>query len=436
MRESQSILAIHNKTHSMLHLWQLQIMPQSQVHIIKVATHPARQVIKAKVSRPSVDDLLILQNGKPVLISASGSMLPLSTISKEDLISIKARGTNLIDGTTKSRVKILLDVNLTPHDILVQQIFEAMSLVLPHEVFLTIYSAFLLRPRENHADKELDYFCAIISTLITQGSLGAAKLSSWQRLLAKRQSDQSFPPSEATHSIDPSSIKIANANAVQRKHLEAILFALHLMHEDLSLLARHELILGKIGRLLFDLACTSGLIEWREYYARKGYSTTRALNVRQDPSPVPRLPPDLLAALTLRLSSQSTDVPSFSSPASLASVFSFQPSLFFGSVQTCILTQQLLQIYSLFTANTTAQLRAYAVALEMHKLGWLRRDLEELDIGVALPLWEALRTCSESPPSNWPPSAYVLIGRLDLAMHAGASMPPKMVRLVVIYQLD
>ncbi|XP_020082005.1 anaphase-promoting complex subunit 1-like [Ananas comosus] len=45
-----------------------------------------------------------------------------------------------------------------------------------------------------------------------------------------------------------------------------------------------------------------------------------------------------------------------------------------------------------------------------------RQYLDLLPVGVSLPLRHALDKCRESPPTDWPASAYVLVGREDLAM--------------------
>ncbi|OMO50083.1 Anaphase-promoting complex subunit 1 [Corchorus capsularis] len=44
------------------------------------------------------------------------------------------------------------------------------------------------------------------------------------------------------------------------------------------------------------------------------------------------------------------------------------------------------------------------------------KELDSLPSGVSLPLRHALDKCRESPPADWPASAYVLLGREDLAL--------------------
>lgn len=47
--------------------------------------------------------------------------------------------------------------------------------------------------------------------------------------------------------------------------------------------------------------------------------------------------------------------------------------------------------------------------------GFTLEDVERVPFGKALPLREALRSCRSSPPGDWPPPAYALVGRPDIA---------------------
>ncbi|CAM6126515.1 unnamed protein product [Calypogeia fissa] len=47
-------------------------------------------------------------------------------------------------------------------------------------------------------------------------------------------------------------------------------------------------------------------------------------------------------------------------------------------------------------------------------------DLDRLPCGVSLPMRHALDTCREAPPGDWPPQAYILVGREDLASTCAA----------------
>lgn len=64
------------------------------------------------------------------------------------------------------------------------------------------------------------------------------------------------------------------------------------------------------------------------------------------------------------------------------------------------------------SASTPEELTVLAMVAE----GFGLRQLDLLPAGVSLPLRHALETCRESPPSDWPAAAYVLVGREDLAL--------------------
>ncbi|WFD31543.1 Anaphase-promoting complex subunit 1 [Malassezia sp. CBS 17886] len=52
--------------------------------------------------------------------------------------------------------------------------------------------------------------------------------------------------------------------------------------------------------------------------------------------------------------------------------------------------------------------------------GWDADALARLPAGVALPLLEAVRSCTLDPPVGWTPAAYALLGRMDAAAQAAA----------------
>lgn len=67
-------------------------------------------------------------------------------------------------------------------------------------------------------------------------------------------------------------------------------------------------------------------------------------------------------------------------------------------------------------AKGTAQTPEEHTVLAMVAERFGHPQLDLLPVGVSLPLHHALDKCRESPPSDWPAAAYVLVGREDLAM--------------------
>lgn len=139
------------------------------------------------------------------------------------------------------------------------------------------------------------------------------------------------------------------------------------------------------------------------------------------PSNLPSHPPNILHRLASLLAGRSTGpwVP----PHDLAAHLDFSPSSFYGTVDPCRTTADILEIYERlsphFHASESPSLRAQNAVLEMDRRGWTIERLEKVAFGVALPLREAIRLCQLEAPENWPPSAYELVRRPDLAQQIG-----------------
>nr|CAN67855.1 hypothetical protein VITISV_041255 [Vitis vinifera] len=69
---------------------------------------------------------------------------------------------------------------------------------------------------------------------------------------------------------------------------------------------------------------------------------------------------------------------------------------------------------NLATGSSSSSEELTVLAMVGEKFGLQQLDL--LPAGVSLPLRHALDKCRESPPSDWPAAAYVLLGREDLAL--------------------
>jgi anaphase-promoting complex subunit 1 len=67
--------------------------------------------------------------------------------------------------------------------------------------------------------------------------------------------------------------------------------------------------------------------------------------------------------------------------------------------------------------NAPEEATVFAIVEE----GLTQKDIEVLPFGVALPLQEAIAKCRVNPPSDWPVSAYTLIGRDDIAVQFSAN---------------
>lgn len=101
-------------------------------------------------------------------------------------------------------------------------------------------------------------------------------------------------------------------------------------------------------------------------------------------------------------------------------------SSFFGEdVQPDESIVDLLSVYNLFKGSDYPEgmsQRAPAIVEALHRVGFTSESLGDLSFALALPLKEALRSCSGKPPQDWPSEIYELVGRSDLARQAGGKV--------------
>lgn len=104
-------------------------------------------------------------------------------------------------------------------------------------------------------------------------------------------------------------------------------------------------------------------------------------------------------------------------------VYHAVPSYEYGPLDALPMTTSLLAIYTALkdaadlSPGSTRE-RAHKTVLKILERGISLADINRLPLSIALPLLEAIRTAQNSPPPDWPPEAYALIGRDDLAKMA------------------
>ncbi|GAM19579.1 hypothetical protein SAMD00019534_027540 [Acytostelium subglobosum LB1] len=79
------------------------------------------------------------------------------------------------------------------------------------------------------------------------------------------------------------------------------------------------------------------------------------------------------------------------------------------------------RILRLFTSTLKSmefKKQCECLVLTMTNLGITNEDINSLVLGVSTPLREAIRYCRQTPPTNWPNCAYILVGRQDLVHHS------------------
>jgi anaphase-promoting complex subunit 1 len=140
---------------------------------------------------------------------------------------------------------------------------------------------------------------------------------------------------------------------------------------------------------------------------------------------MPVWPIDMSALLYGRINNPDWKIP-WHDTAALSSFFNIEASFEYGRLEPLGSLYLLTRIYmSLADENVKeTQKRADNALHMMVKAGMGIGFIDNLPLGVAAPLREAVRTCQLSPPGEWPVAAYRIIGRNDLA--AGASHTPDM----------
>ncbi|CAA6654742.1 unnamed protein product [Spirodela intermedia] len=204
--------------------------------------------------------------------------------------------------------------------------------------------------------------------------------------------------------------------------LMGALDALHALYECLKLdnLRKHDLTL--LVDLLCYIAISLGETSYVDHYIRDFPCVTPDIATAHV-SPSPRSPPCLLRWLEKCLqygckSEHVNDLPDMvckdkcSAVSWARKIVAFFSLLLGAERNERKLSSGVYCDIANGSAITPEELTVLAMVAERFGL----QHLDLLPAGVSLPLRHALDKCRESPPTDWPAAAYVLIGREDLAM--------------------
>ncbi|GMH15411.1 hypothetical protein Nepgr_017252 [Nepenthes gracilis] len=203
---------------------------------------------------------------------------------------------------------------------------------------------------------------------------------------------------------------------------------LHAVYENLKLINLRKRDLGLLVVLLCEIAEFLGEQSFVEHYIRDFPFLCKKIRACQA-SFSPRSPPSIYRWLENCLLhglgvANIDDIPPLvreegSSAVSWArKVVSFYSLL---SDASCIGKKLSSGVYcniALGSASTVEEQTVLAMVGE----GFGLQQLDLLPVGVSLPLRLALDKCRESPPTDWPAAAYVLLGREDLALSCMAHL--------------
>ncbi|GAA5888864.1 hypothetical protein JCM5296_005019 [Sporobolomyces johnsonii] len=449
---TQATLAILLPSAQSLLLLSLSSSPGGSLAVTPLRQVPALSATTVLSTRPQVLDLLVLKTrGEFGLLTADGNELPILHPHSEALdrtVQIEGNATSTVVLTLPDGSRRLTHLSPpVPRTSLAQKVLETLAHVLALEDFHQVLQSTLhSRTREREGEGEGDPMDAVEEVLDALFAVPARSLPEdpWSRFLASTSSlsqrDPLLPllrctPAPTAFAAPPAPAPAA-PSPISERH-QAMLLALHLLVQDARIRVDAQGDAVRLAKVVVRLAGAQGIVSWVDAYRRvfgpevAGVGSGAAYGA-PPPSLLPKTPPDIFQHLSSLLSSPPSAA-STSSAFDLPSICSrfncLSPSLYYGlSAQPLVLTSQILEIYSLLSPSassstispsaSTTTTRAQSAVLRMHALGWTSSDLARLQLGVALPLREAIRMCQLDAPEGWSAGAYALIGRRDLERQA------------------
>lgn len=365
---------------------------------------------------------------------------------------------SLSDGVV---ARIALD--LRPNSDLVRDCLKAMAYAMPADYHQDLESRYLMFRHSSSARQLPHHACksdweAFIVTLMSyaigdaakslptdmyesknSNTVGPATDVDWDFLLCSSYSNSyrkpvGTPDREYEHAAGTSLLtywqkacvlstlpmhSITGSNALE--YLPSIFYALHLVAEDLSLYLRQA---TEHTSLLLLLTQLSGWLKWNvftDYYTRLCPTLILQQYVGVPSSQrfpdAPAIPSIFRHCSALLGRGQATAFPT------LAAV----PILFnIGDISVThddmTNTQAVCEIYAALVSHSDPGKAAETTLLSMESHKWTRQQVEDLPMGLALPLLEVLATCRTNPKGDWPPEAYHLIDREDIALQITSSL--------------
>ncbi|KAJ9539792.1 hypothetical protein OSB04_026298 [Centaurea solstitialis] len=301
-------------------------------------------------------------------------------------------------------------------------------------------SAYLSRV-DSPVDSEWESFCAVILEIfgkyrkIPQGNSSLVSGSSWEFLVnssfhekySKSHFMSGFSPRISLQNNESPSASYATSSqqldtSYSFESLLDILDLLHAVYESLKLNHLRKRDLGLLVVLLCEVSKFLGEAGYLDVYIRDFPALSRKYCINET-SLSQRTPPSLFRWLENCLrygcnSASTADLPALtredgSSVVSWArKIVSFYSVLCGAKLLGKKLSTDVYCKFATGSASTPEELTVLAMVGESFGL----QQLDSLPAGVSLPLRHVLDKCRECPPSDWPASAYVLLGREDLSL--------------------
>ncbi|OCF57282.1 hypothetical protein L486_04738 [Kwoniella mangroviensis CBS 10435] len=324
-------------------------------------------------------------------------------------------------------LRVDADLRIDHH--LTRQCFEALSYVIPPQQFFFVKREFLSSLQQLPSIQRRDdgqiwkIFSSVIramiqiegesqptnpfETLVHDGQISPNSIA---RRLAQRMTRNT----SATRAL--STTGLMYNETLRLEDTAPIMLALHFVAQDLRLSSIGRKEIGRVVRLISDLASKMGREDWKDYWARivpcEVSNMHRNQGITYDTTVLDQFdaPPDIMAYLHQQLITRTKPFPS---PISL---FAHPASSELGYVNPCRQTTLITGIFSYFTVPNSS--REAAAVKHMVRAGLDLDWLSDLPYGIAIPILETLRFCQHNPPKDWDAKMYELIARWDLGIRA------------------
>ncbi|XP_027163442.1 anaphase-promoting complex subunit 1 [Coffea eugenioides] len=409
----------------------------------------------------TLENSLLLYSGKQCLCRYTlpsflgNHQLSWVTKSSETSIIHEIKATGLTDAV-QGRVNVVVNsgkiyrciLRCNPSSSLVNDCITAMAEALNpsfYNRFLVLLwgdsgSAFMAKV-DSAVNSEWESFCHVVMTLSRRSSDVSLKLSSsdshssWEFLInsmyhknyGKHKSIAGIPPVASCNlqgSDSSRSLLMRTDNHEESFYIELlkeILDSLHAVYENLKLDILRKRDVSLLVVLLCNIADSLREEGYLDYYMRDFPSLSNDFGMSQS-SLMNKTPPSLFRWLESCLlhgysSAKISDLPFLirkdgtSAVCWARKIVSFY-SLLCGAEQ---LGKGLSSGVCYTVASGSHSTKEELVVLAMVGEAFGLQELDLLPVGVSLPLRHALAKCRDSPPTDWPAAAYILLGREDLA---------------------
>ncbi|KAG8390120.1 hypothetical protein BUALT_Bualt01G0050500 [Buddleja alternifolia] len=288
------------------------------------------------------------------------------------------------------------------------------------------------------ADSEWESFCNVITKICRKPNLmsNSVSNSSWEFLLKSKYNKRYMKSNYVTSAVpglpsDSQGLDSSGAAVIDSQNTEEAFYielltktldTLHAVYETLKLdnLRKRDLVLLVV--LLCDIADFLHEVSYLDHYKRDFPGMLKNFGISQYMFTT-RSPPSLFRWLENCLQHGCASASIHDLPLLICkdgtSILNWARKIVSFYSLLCGADQSGKRLSSGVTCNIASG--SYRSQEELTVLGMVgeKFGLQHLDLlpaGVSLPLRHALDKCRESPPTNWPAAAYVLLGREDLAL--------------------